>query len=164
MLYEDQCPVPPSQVPLNEFNQLKDSWFFSWAIKKNNTLYINLLAAWFISFPFSLVIQNGSWELRHNIIKLILTSIFTSLLVPQFVLIRQLLGWSYVFKKLTSEKIEYEESGWHDGQVWEKPKYWKQKEYLIAQFEVKPVLKLLRITMLIILAVQISNLSIIIII
>ena len=42
---------------------------------------------------------------------------------------------------MTSEKIEYEESGWHDGQVWEKPLALKEKESLIASIEVKPILK-----------------------
>ena len=46
-----------------------------------------------------------------------------------------------MFKRLTSEKIEYEESGWYDGQVWIKPVVLKEKESLIASIEVKPILK-----------------------
>ena len=42
---------------------------------------------------------------------------------------------------LISEKVEYEESGWYDGQVWEKPLVLKEKESLIALIEVKPILK-----------------------
>ena len=44
-------------------------------------------------------------------------------------------------KRLMSEKVEYEESGWYDGQVWEKPLVLKEKESLIASIEVKPILK-----------------------
>ena len=51
------------------------------------------------------------------------------------------LGWNHIFKRLTSEKVEYEESGWYDGQVWEKPLVLKEKESLIAAIEVKPILK-----------------------
>ena len=40
-----------------------------------------------------------------------------------------------------SEKVEYEESGWYDGQVWEKPIDLKEKESLIASIEVNPILK-----------------------
>tara|TARA_B100000941_G_scaffold152906_1_gene108408 strand:- start:269 stop:400 length:132 start_codon:yes stop_codon:yes gene_type:complete len=43
---------------------------------------------------------------------------------------------------LTSEKVEYEESGWYDGQVWIKPLVLKEKESLIALIEVKPILKI----------------------
>jgi len=37
--------------------------------------------------------------------------------------------------------VEYEESGWYDGQVWIKPLFLKEKESLIASIEVKPILK-----------------------
>ena len=42
---------------------------------------------------------------------------------------------------MTSEKVEYEESGWYDGQIWIKPVGLKEKESLIASIEVKPILK-----------------------
>ena len=37
--------------------------------------------------------------------------------------------------------MEYEESGWYDGQIWIKPIKLKEKESLIASLEVKPILK-----------------------
>ena len=37
--------------------------------------------------------------------------------------------------------MEYEESGWYDGQIWIKPVNLKEKESLIALLEVKPILK-----------------------
>ena len=37
--------------------------------------------------------------------------------------------------------MEYEESGWYDGQIWNKPINLKEKESLIAHLEVKPILK-----------------------
>ena len=37
--------------------------------------------------------------------------------------------------------MEYEESGWYDGQIWIKPVNLKEKESLIASLEVKPILK-----------------------
>ena len=68
-------------------------------------------------------------------------SFFSSLSIPLLVSIRLYLGWNHVFKRLTSEKVEYEESGWHDGQVWIKPLVLKEKESLIASIEVKPILR-----------------------
>jgi hypothetical protein len=55
-------------------------------------------------------------------------------------LVRQWLGWSYVHKRLVSERVEYEESGWYDGQVWEKPLAWRQQDLLVATHQVRPVL------------------------
>jgi hypothetical protein len=54
--------------------------------------------------------------------------------------VRQWLGWSYVHKRLISERVEYEESGWYDGQVWEKPLSWRERDLLLAQHEVRPIL------------------------
>ena len=54
---------------------------------------------------------------------------------------RLYLGWNHIFKRLNSEKVEYEESGWYDGQIWIKPLNLKEKESLIASVEVKPILK-----------------------
>ena len=64
-----------------------------------------------------------------------------SLSLPFLFSIRLYLGWNHIFKRLTSEKVEYEESGWYDGQIWMKPVNLKEKESLIASLEVKPILK-----------------------
>ena len=68
-------------------------------------------------------------------------SLFSSLSIPILISIKLYLGWNHIFKRLTSEKVEYEESGWYDGQVWLKPIALKEKESLIASIEVKPILK-----------------------
>ena len=74
-------------------------------------------------------------------LKYILLSFFSSLSLPLLLSIRLYLGWNHIFKRLTSEKVEYEESGWYDGQIWIKPVNLKEKESLIASLEVKPILK-----------------------
>jgi len=43
-------------------------------------------------------------------------------------------------KRLLSKKVEYEESGWYDFQVWEKPVSWRERDLLLAQHEVRPIL------------------------
>jgi hypothetical protein len=63
-----------------------------------------------------------------------------AILMPLLLLVRQWLGWRYVHRRLVSEKVEYEESGWYDGQVWEKPLAWRQQDLLVAQHQVQPVL------------------------
>ena len=57
----------------------------------------------------------------------------------------------YIYNRLNSETIEYEESGWYDGQIWEKPIEWRSKDLLIAQHQVKPVLNHLEIIIIILL-------------
>ena len=50
-------------------------------------------------------------------------------------------AWKYILKRLVSEKIVYERSGWYDGDIWEKPLNWRERDLLIAQHEVKPIIQ-----------------------
>ena len=134
------CPVPREQQPTNEFIELSNSTFFSWP-KKLKLLILALIKFWLGAFILFLVISSGSIYFKTYILKYILLSSLTSLSVPLLISIRLYLGWNHVFKRLNSEKVEYEESGWYDGQVWIKPIVLKEKESLIASIEVKPILK-----------------------
>ena len=137
---ESKCPVPWEQQPTNEFVELTKSNIFSWP-KTKKSLILVLIKFWLGAFILFLVISSGSVYFKTSIFKYILLSVFSSLSIPLLILIRLYLGWNHVFKRLTSEKVEYEESGWYDGQVWIKPLVLKEKESLIASIEVKPILK-----------------------
>ena len=137
---QSRCPVPREQQPTNEFIELSKSIIFSWPKTKKSLIFI-LLKFWLGAFLLFLVISSGSIYFKTYILKYILLSLFSSLTIPLLISIRLYLGWNHIFKRLTSEKVEYEESGWYDGQVWEKPLVLKEKESLIASIEVKPILK-----------------------
>ena len=150
------CPVPLNQRPLNEFNSISKSWINSWPLLEKNIFYRKLLYSWLIVIPFSLIISYGSDYLKNNILDLTFTSLTASLLFPILLLCRQWLTWIYIYKRLYSEKIEYEESGWYDGQIWEKPIDWRAKDLLIAQNQVKPILNHLEMIIIIFLASLLS--------
>ena len=137
---ESKCPVPLEQQPTNEFIELSKSVIFSWP-KTKKSLIIVLFKFWIGTFILFLVISSGSIYFKKSILKYILLSFFSSLSIPFFVSVKLYLGWNHVFKRLNSESIEYEESGWYDGQVWTKPLVLKERESLIATNEVKPILK-----------------------
>ena len=137
---ESKCPVPREQQPTNEFIELSKSTIFSWP-KTKKSLFAVLLKFWAGAFILFLVISSGSIYFKTYLLKYILLSFFTSLSIPLLISIRLYLGWNHVFKRLTSERVEYEESGWYDGQIWIKPLVLKEKESLIASLEVKPILK-----------------------
>ena len=137
---ESKCPVPREQQPTNEFIELSKSKLFSWP-KTKKSLVLTLIKFWFGGFVLFLIISSGSIYFKTSIFKYTLLSFFSSLSIPLLISIRLYLGWNHIFKRLTSEKVEYEESGWYDGQVWEKPLALKEKESLIASIEVKPILK-----------------------
>ena len=133
-------PVPINQQPTNEFIELSKSRIFSWP-KSKKSFSLILLKFWLGTFLLFIVISSGSVYFETSTSKYILLSFFCSLSLPFLLCIRLYLGWNHIFKRLTSEKVEYEESGWYDGQIWIKPVKLKEKESLIALLEVKPILK-----------------------
>ena len=137
---EFKCPVPKEQQPTNEYIELSKSLFFSWP-KTKKSLILVLIKFWLGAFVLFLVISSGSIYFKTSLLKYVLLSFFSSLSIPLLISLRLYIGWNHVFKRLTSERIEYEESGWYDGQVWIKPLVLKEKESLIASIEVKPILK-----------------------
>ena len=153
---ESKCPVPSEQQPTNEFIELSKSKIFSWP-KSKKSLIFALIKFWIGTFIVFLVISSGSIYFKSSILKYILLSFFSSLAIPLLISIRLYLGWNHIFKRLNSEKVEYEESGWYDGQVWIKPLVLKEKESLIASIEVKPILKNLIQIFSIILALALSG-------
>ncbi len=141
------CPVPKDQIPLEEYLELKRSWFFSWPTEAKKQLNQNLITCWLLILPFSFIISNGSYSLKGDIKSLILTSISYSFLLPILLLLRQILGWIHLYNRLREETISYEESGWYDGQIWEKPQSWIEKDSMIAEYEIKPILDKLKYSM-----------------
>ena len=115
-----RCPVPKEQQPTNEFIELSTSFIFS--MPKSNKRYLRVLRVlWLITFIVFVIISTGSVFFSTNYIKYILLSLFSSLATPLLITIRLYLGWDHIYKRLNSEKVEYEESGWYDGQTWMKP-------------------------------------------
>tara|TARA_Y100001949_G_C15745892_1_gene225663 strand:- start:50 stop:550 length:501 start_codon:yes stop_codon:yes gene_type:complete len=137
---DSKCPVPKEQQPTNEFLELSNSKLFALP-KSSKKFSIILISTWLVAFLIFLVISTGSTYFHTYLLKYIFLSFFGSLSVPLLITIRLFLGWTHIYKRLTSEIIEYEESGWYDGQIWNKPIELKEKESLIASLEVKPILK-----------------------
>ena len=136
---DNTCPVPKEQQPTNEFIELSKSNIFSWP-KSKKSFSLILIKFWLATFIIFIIISTGSNHFQTSTLRYILLSFFTSLSLPFLLSVRLYLGWNHVFRRLTSEKIEYEESGWYDGKVWIKPVNLKEKESLIAILEVKPIL------------------------
>ena len=137
---ESKCPVPREQQPTNEYIELSKSKIFSWP-KTKKLLILVLIRFCVGGFVLFIIISSRSVYFKTSLLKYILLSFFSSLSIPLLISIRLYLGWNHIFKRLTSERVEYEESGWYDGQVWIKPVVLKEKESLIASIEVKPILK-----------------------
>ena len=103
------CPVPPDQRPQEEFTQLSQSCFFALPRHRQIDLDKALLLSWLLIVPLTVLIASGSWSLRHDPIRLVLAGAVSALILPMLLLVRQWLGWTYVHKRLLSERVEYED-------------------------------------------------------
>jgi hypothetical protein len=134
------CPVPSAQQPLQQYQELRDSWFFAWPRESLGGLLRPLALSWLLILPLTLLVSSGSWVLRHHPLQLLLAAAVAAVALPILLLVRQWLGWRSIHQRLMSERVEYEESGWYDGQVWEKPLSWRQQDLLVARHQVRPML------------------------
>jgi hypothetical protein len=57
-------------------------------------------------------------------------------------------GWQHVGDRLISATVEYEETGWYDGQTWVKTPQVLMRDRLLSNYTVKPALARLKSTLL----------------
>ncbi|KVH89909.1 uncharacterized protein ycf36 [Cynara cardunculus var. scolymus] len=146
---ETDCPVPPEQQPINEYQSLSTSSPFSWASGDFVEYCSRLLAtgvgfALFVGLPVSWYGSVGvGWEPIQRILGAVCSGIFAVTLA----VVRMYLGWAYVGNRLLSATVEYEETGWYDGQIWVKTAEVLARDRLLGSFTVKPVLNRLKNTL-----------------
>lgn len=140
------CPVPIEQQPMNEYQELKESWFFSWVTLDWAGYLAKLGWLWGWSWLISGPIAASSFPLSHYPGKFILTGAAGSSLFLGLALLRLYLGWFYVRSRLKNANVVYEESGWYDGQCWPKTPEVLLQDRLILTYQVQPILQRLRQT------------------
>jgi hypothetical protein len=138
------CPVPLEQQPLNEYQALRESWFFRWVTFPKFKYARKLALVWVMSLFITAPIAAASFPPQEATMGFILASVLGSSLFVGVALLRLYLGWSYIGDRLNKEKIIYEESGWYDGQEWQKPVTVLMRDRLIFSYQVKPMLKRLQ--------------------
>ncbi|XP_027359930.1 protein CONSERVED IN THE GREEN LINEAGE AND DIATOMS 27, chloroplastic isoform X2 [Abrus precatorius] len=114
--------VPFEQRPVNEYSSLKNGMLYSWGELGPGSFFLRLGGLWLAVF----------------------TVLGAPIAAASFNPSR---GWSYVGDRLLSAVIPYEESGWYDGQMWVKPPEILARDRLLGSYKVKPVVKLLKQTL-----------------
>ncbi len=142
------CPVPQEQQPINEYDNLKDSWFFRWGNLPLSSYIRKLAWVGFWSLLIASPIAAASFPPGKYLVRFILASMAGSELLVVLFLLRLYLGWSYIHDRLYKDRIFYEESGWYDGQTWLKPKTMLERDRLIVSYQVNPILVRLQKTFL----------------
>jgi hypothetical protein len=152
------CPVPVEQQPVNEYQELTQSWFFQWVTLPKFQFLSKLSGIWFLSLLLTAPISSASFPPQEQIIPFLLASALGSALFVAFALVRLYLGWKYIGDRLKKTKIVYEESSWYDGQVWEKPLEIYNRDKLIFNYQVEPILNRLKKSSLLLTSIMISGL------
>lgn len=144
----DFCPVPREQQPIHEYEQLKDSWLFCWATLElaNYVKKIAWVGLW--GLAIAAPIAAASFSPESSPLKFAIASLAGACLLIALVWLRIYLGWSYIHDRLNSDRIFYEESGWYDGQTWLKPASMLNRDRLIVNYQIKPILLRLQRTFL----------------
>jgi hypothetical protein len=136
-----RCPVPAEQVPIREYEEIRESWFYSWGGRHLRGYLTPLLVIWCLSWLVTGPIAAASFSPERAFPQFFITASAGALILPALALLQLYIGWSYVGNRLRQQAVPYEESGWYDGQVWVKPDDVLSRDRLIVDYQIKPVLK-----------------------
>ncbi len=140
------CPVPKEQQPINEYQELQESWFFGW-VKLAPTKYtLKLIWVGVWSSIVTAPLSAASFPIAKYPLQFAICAIGGSLIVVALTGTRLYLGWIYIKNRLYEEAIFYEESGWYDGQTWLKTPEILNRDRLLVSYEIKPILQRIQIT------------------
>lgn len=140
--------VPFEQRPVNEYSSLKDGPLYSWGELTPGSFFLRLGGLWLATFTvLGAPIAAASFNPGREPLRFALAAGTGTLFLVSLIVLRIYLGWSYVGDRLLSAVIPYEESGWYDGQMWVKPPEILARDRLLGSYKVKPVIKLLKQTL-----------------
>lgn len=134
--------VPEGQRPVNEYLDLLRQPLFGWASEEsgNKGLLIRLLAVYGVVFAaVCYPISGATFTQEGYMLQKIAASNVGALLLMLLLMVRLYSGWGYVGARLRSKNIEYEETGWYDGDIEEKTEEEKKRDLFLYQSNVQPV-------------------------
>ncbi|MBF2056520.1 MAG: CGLD27 family protein [Cyanobacterium sp. T60_A2020_053] len=151
------CPVPEEQQPVNEYQELSQSGFFRWVALPKWQFLRKLTKVWALSLFLTAPIAAASFPPDEELIRFVIASAMGGGFFVALALIRLYLGWQHIGSRLLKTKIVYEESSWYDGQVWEKPLEIYNRDRLIFNYQVEPLLKRLQKSSLLLLGLMVTG-------
>lgn len=140
--------VPPEQRPVNELKALRKTNLYSWATLSTPG-YLKRLGITWLGF-FTVIggpIAYQTFDPSAQPIEFAMSAAIGALVVVAVAVLRIYLGWAYVGDRLLSAAVEYEETGWYDGQLFVKPPEILARDRLLGSYEVQPVLQRLKTTL-----------------
>ncbi|MGB7247957.1 MAG: CGLD27 family protein [Phormidesmis sp.] len=140
------CPVPTEQIPIKEYESMSESWFYSWGLRDLRGYVVPIVSLWLLSWLLVGPMAAISFVPAKVLSRFIISASLGALLLPTLALVQLYTGWWHVCDRLHRAAVPYEESGWYDGQIWEKPEEVANRDRLIADYQIKPLLLRVRKT------------------
>lgn len=135
--------VPEGQRPINEYLNVLRQPFFDWAINGGSRgLLTRLLILYSVIFGVVCYpIAGATYDTQPGNFMLpkIASANVGALLLVLLLLVRLYSGWGYVGSRLTSKVIEYEETGWFDGDFQLKSDNEYKRDMFLYNNKVKPI-------------------------
>lgn len=138
--------IPPEQLPINEYEELRASSFFRWATVESRRYNGILCAIWVGSWLLSGPIAAWSFRPERAFGDFLLAGAAGAWVPLLLVVGRLYLGWSYIYDRLNRARITYEETGAHDGDWWDKPPEVQARDRVLVEYQILPILARLRRT------------------
>ncbi|EDX84022.1 conserved hypothetical protein [Synechococcus sp. PCC 7335] len=135
-----RCPVPVDQIPIKEYESMSQSWFYRWGARSLQGYLVPIISLWLLSWLVVGPMAAVSFVPAKLPLQFMISASLGALILPVLALVQLYIGWNHVCDRLSGQSVFYEESGWYDGQVWEKPEEIFNRDRLIADYQVKPIL------------------------
>ncbi|MEM6519454.1 MAG: CGLD27 family protein [Cyanobacteria bacterium P01_C01_bin.70] len=155
-MVKSRCPVPAEQLPINQYEDIRDSWFYAWGSRDFISYVKPILVLWVLSWLVTGPMVGASYAPGRYPLPFGLLASASSLVLPALALTQLYTGWLHIGQRLQQADLPYEESGWYDGQVWRKPEEVLNRDRLIMNYQVKPVLQRVRNTLGIMVAIGLA--------
>jgi fumarate reductase subunit D len=138
--------VPKDQRPVNEYMDVTNQPLFGWAATGTKGLLTRLILLYSVVFgAVCYPISGATYTQDGYLVQKLATSNVGAMFVLLLLMIRLFSGWDYIGKRLTSKVIEYEETGWYDGDWEEKTDTELRRDRMLYNSQVKPVVDRLKV-------------------
>lgn len=140
--------VPEAQRPANEYMELLASPLFDWANRDPNAdLALSIRLGVLYAALFGLIcwpISGATFTVEGYELHKFFSSNIGAFGFVLIIVLRLYTGWGYVGSRLQSKEIEYEETGWYDGDIELKTESEIARDLFLYRQDVKPVVDRLK--------------------
>ena len=138
--------VPEGQRPINEYLDVTSQPLFGWAATGTKGLLTRLTIFYGVVFgAVCYPISGQTFTQEGYLLQKLAASNVGAMSVLFLLMIRLYSGWGYIGQRLSSKNIEYEETGWFDGDWEEKSELELKRDRMLYISEVKPVVDRLKL-------------------